>query len=206
VSRPYDLHFSGDVCEFVIGNNTSTYRFGANVEDLHIAVMIDNRPIIGFAADEQHLLLSANLFDEDNQLVLSVRENELQYSVKSWDVELVGRRLTIRSGVRDIFVELEFDPPNRVVISRGKVLWNGIELRVTRDGVLCVNDGSTLSRIGAIQVPVALGVGQLPPIPIGFAIHMREECRFPVGAKRMSQVAARQSSIAKSGRGRKGAT
>jgi hypothetical protein len=43
-------------------------------------------------------VLTLRAFDEYNQPVLFIHNSRLVYSVSSWDIQLVGRNLTIREG------------------------------------------------------------------------------------------------------------
>ncbi len=121
VSKPYDLHFSAQEAEIVLGGNTF-YAEYKGYQTVIIPLLIDGIAIIGFVLEENHLLLNLVIFDEFNQLILHIGNNQMYYSVGVWDIQFVGKILTIREEQRKILVEIKFQPPNKVVIERGRFL------------------------------------------------------------------------------------
>ena len=129
VSLPYNLYFEGTQCGVQLGSNifyTEDRGTGASMD----AVIIDNIPIIRFGLIDGHLLLTLQIFDEFNNLILRVWENELVYVPKIWDIEFVGKCLIIREAKRKILFEIEFQPPDQIVISRARLLCNGAEVNI----------------------------------------------------------------------------
>jgi trigger factor len=158
VSKPYDLHFEGLECEIEIGSNRFVMEdqgYGTSV----IPVSIDDVPLLAFIMADGHLLLNLNLFDESNNLVLSIKNNHLYYSTNPWDIQLVGRRLTIREAARKLLVEIEFQIPNKIFVTRGRLLRNGVELLVDRKFVLLTNTNMLLSGSYAHNCPGGLMIG-----------------------------------------------
>jgi hypothetical protein len=123
-----------------VGSNVTEFS-GRDV----VAVMIDGVPLAGFHVVDGRGLLMMNMFDENNVPVLSVFENQLVYSVDPWDIQLVGSTLTVRMGGRDIFIRIEFHPPDRVVVSRGRLLLNGVAIEIWPDRMTVLNGGNTFS-------------------------------------------------------------
>ena len=77
---------------------------------------------------DNQLLLNVIIFNKYNKLVFEIRENQLFYSTETWDIQFVGTTLTIRESLGEILIEFKFTPPNRIEISRGKLLHNGVEV------------------------------------------------------------------------------
>lgn len=130
VSSPYTLYYSGDYAEVNIGNVSFICRdkgFGAQM----IPIITNNIPNISIILLDGHYLLDINLFDKENNPILIIRDNALKYSVGIWDIEFVGRTLTMREASYNIFVEIEFETPNKVNIKRGKLYCNGKILKVS---------------------------------------------------------------------------
>jgi hypothetical protein len=165
VSRPYDLHFDGNVCEIEIGGN----HFSMTATDGDAALVpfsIDGLPILGFILQDGHLLLNLALFDEYNQLVLHIRNNQLVFAVSPWDIQLVGRNLVIREAARQILVDITFEVPNTIRIRRARFLRNGVEIAVWPDHVLLVNNGTRISGNSMTNCPTGFAIGPHdPPIP-----------------------------------------
>ena len=130
VSKPYDLHFSGDKCEAVLGSNTFTFEYRGE-PTFTVPVGVDGLPLLAFLLDDNHLLLHLRLFDEANNPVLEIVNNQLVYSVAPWDIRLVGTNLVVRDAPRKILIDITFDVPNRIIINRGRFLFNGVEILLT---------------------------------------------------------------------------
>jgi len=144
VSKPYDLHFSGKQAEMVIGGNGFTCE-DEGYGTIMVPISVDGAPLIGFVLADGHLLLNLVIFDEFNAPVLHIKNNQLFYSVSPWDIQLVGTNLTIREAHRKILIEIEFQPPDKVVINRGRFLRNGVEILVRPTNILITNNSTLLS-------------------------------------------------------------
>lgn len=139
ISKPYDLHFAGREAEIEIGTNSFTCEdigYGTAM----IPLSIDDTPLIMFLLEDGHLLLHLLVFDEFNRPVLCISNNHLFYSIQPWDIQLVGRVLTIREQHRKILIEIEFCPPGKVKILRGRFLRNGVEVLVRPENILITNN------------------------------------------------------------------
>lgn len=167
-SPPYNLHYSGTHCRSVIGSNVHEWpQLGPDV--FTIPLLIDTTPLILFRIQNGHLLLTAQLFDSANRLLAQIIDNQLVYATTAWDVEFVGKTLTIRGGPGDIFVRMRFEAPTTVVVERGHLWRNGIELDITPDRLLLANNNSTIMGCEAINCMVGISIGDCPP-GIGSAI------------------------------------
>lgn len=168
VSHPFQLHFSGSVISVGLGNN----RFcgGINSVDgglVFIAISVDDYDVIWFHVDSDgQVFLHANFLDECNLPLLVVNENVLTYRADCWDITFEGRTLTLRHGLRDIFLELEFCPPNHFQVCRGRLLCNGVEIQIIPDGLIIVNSGQLITN--------SVGQGGAIGLQLG-----RNERRFP---------------------------
>lgn len=163
VSKPYDLHYSGASCEANIGGNTFTTA-DAGYGTVMVPVSVDGIVLLGFILAEGHLLLNMVLFDESNELVLHIRNNELVYRPDAWDIELIGRQLIVREASRKILIDIVFEVPNRIVIARGRFLCNGVEILVRPDHLLITNNATLLSGCSAINCPGGLLIGRQPQL------------------------------------------
>jgi hypothetical protein len=164
VSKPYDLHYSGNECEIVIGGNSfSTKDAGYGTKLLPVSV--DGTPLLAFVLGDGHLLLSLNVFDAYNQLVLQIKNNQLLHSSAPWDIQLAGHNLVVREAERRILVDIGFEPPSRIVINRGRFLRN-VEILVRPDRIVIANNGETFSGIRTRNWPAGIVIGpHEKPIP-----------------------------------------
>lgn len=170
VSAPYDLHYSGDHCTTVIGDNTFTTKDQGHGTQI-IPLMIDGIPILGFILSDGHLLLNVNIFDEFNELALRIQNNVLTYSTSSWDVALTGRDLKIRESHGKFFLDMRFETPNMLRISRGRFLLNGVEVKISPTEVVITNNQTRMSGSRMENVTVGLSVGtEVPNVSAGVVL------------------------------------
>ena len=189
VSKPYDLHFSGDEAEIVVGGNvfrTQDRGYGT----ILLPLGVDGVPLIGFVLGDGHLLLNLNLFDECNRPILRIRNNQLFYVPESWDIELRGQTLIVREAARKILIDIRFEPPNRVVISRGRLLCNGVEVLVRPDHILVTNNSTLISGCAAEGVAGGLLIGHGNP-EIGGFFHLPDLSRY-LGDRSAAKTWARE--------------
>lgn len=144
VSKPYTLHFSGKQAEIVIGGNSFTCE-DQGYGTIMAPISIDGVALVGLILGDGHFLLNLIVFDECNVPVLHIKNNQLYYSTNPWDIQLVGTTLTIREAHRKILLEIEFLPPNKVTISRGRFLRNGVEVLVRTNNILVTNNATYIS-------------------------------------------------------------
>jgi len=144
VSKPYNLHFSGNQAEIFIGGNSFTCE-DQGYGTVMVPISIDGVALIGLILGDGHLLLNVVAFDEFNSPVLHIKNNQLFYSTSPWDIQLVSTTLTIREAHRKILLELEFSPPNKVIVTRGRFLRNGIEVLVRPENILITNNATYIS-------------------------------------------------------------
>lgn len=161
VSKPYNLHFSGTDAHIEIGGNTFKSKALEYASTL-IPLSVDGTPLIGFVLADGHLLFNLVIFDEFNHPVLHIKNNQLFYSNIPWDIQLVGTTLTVREAHRKILVEIEFKPPNRVVINKGRFLHNGVEVLIKPTHIFITNNSGFISRCTAINCNVGLIIGHHP--------------------------------------------
>lgn len=194
-SYPFGLRYEGTHCEAVIGG--SQHIWPDVCEGLvSMPLLIDDTPIVAFRAEDDRLLLTVQLFNTDNELIVQVLDNELVFSAEQWDVEFEGRRLTVRHAPRNIFVSIKFDPPGRIILDRAHISRNGIEVEIHPDRVFLVNNRNTVAGMVATRCQVGLAVGD-PPDGLGGAIFMgsmRAPCPpYPATETRVVRIATKSA-------------
>lgn len=137
-SNPYELHFEGNAAEILIGGNSFKVEKNDNFTSFQ-PLVIDGIPIINFTFQDERLLLNIIAFDSDNIPTLQIQDNELVYDTRAWDIKFVGRKLIINQQARDILIELEFIPPNKISINRGHLLFNGIDIKISTNKLAIQN-------------------------------------------------------------------
>jgi len=151
----------GTECQVIIGDNLFTTK-DEGYGTFQVPLSIDMTPMIGFIMADGHLLLNLNLFDEFNNLVLQIKDNQLRQSVSPWDICLAGRNLTIKEATRKILVELIFEVPNTIRVKRGRFLLNGVEIIIRPNHLLITNSKTLVSGCTVLCVPYGVVIGPLP--------------------------------------------
>ena len=136
VTKPYNFHFSGTEASVEIGSNTFIINTQIkNKTSQFIPLMIDCYSLIEFRFEDGQMLLNLIIFDEFNIPILQIKDNILMYSAYLWDIEFVAKKITIRTKSRVILIEIEFCPPDKIKILRGKMLCNGVEVAINKNDV-----------------------------------------------------------------------
>lgn len=190
VSKPYNLYYSGVECEAVIGGNRFTTQDQGH-GTVMVPVSVDDIPLIGFILSDGHLLLNLNVFDENNNLVLRIVNNELFYAASPWDIELVGKNLLIRESQRNFLVDMTFEPPHTVRINRGRLLCNGVEIIIRPEHILVTNNRTLVTGCQAINCPGGLVIGPHER-PLGGFMSLQGISRYQ-GDRRDAERWARES-------------
>jgi hypothetical protein len=162
VSKNHLLHYSGKSVQLVLAN--SIFQFKDLPETAFFApLVIDGLAVVGFRVEEGKLLLQFIAFNEFNVPILQIEDNELIYRTEQWDIEWVGQKLTIREGHKKILLQLVFEPPHTIIMTKGRILFNGIELLIGTDYLFCSNNSSFFSGISTTNCAVGLATGD--PVP-----------------------------------------
>lgn len=191
-SAPHELHYDGTSVRIDIGGNWFT-RTGLAEGDVLAALVIDGITLIGFTYSDGILLLTLQLYAEDGTKLLSIEENELTYSTGAWDIEFVGKTLTIRQKRGDIWLEVDFLAPDMVRIARAKIVLNGIGVLVRPDCLIDTNSCNGIMGTSARNVPYGIVFGNSPncfPACIGMEVPRREPVSFAAAEKRARELAA----------------
>ncbi len=180
-SRPLLMHYEGNSCEIHIGSESFvTETKGHPAESLPL--MVDGNPLIGFRLEEGHLFLYLQLFDQFNLPVINIYQNNLIYSASPWDIQFVGRTITIREESGKFLTRLTFEPPSKVTVDKGRFLYNGVEILVDSDYILLTNNNTYLKDNVYKNCHGGLVIGSLPK-PICSAIRFRKINRYLGGHK-----------------------
>lgn len=172
---PFDL--GSDVPEVVLGNIA--------IRNTPVLIRVDGDELLSVRAPEVEggpFRLSAYLTDGRGRLQLAIVDNEWQSPTSNWDVSLVGQRITIRSGVRDIALVLRSDPPNRLIVERLKLAHRALQIqcqlnRPTRFFVGSSTELETYSaeidgcEVGIEIVDQSIGIGRGGSVKLSMTIN-----------------------------------
>lgn len=160
----YDLYYYGDAFRIDLGSVSIGGDKGRHPSVCE-AIRIDDQPLLWVKIEDNHLLLNLHVYDSKGQLALQISDNELVLNVRSWDVEVVGTRITIREALGNILFEIQFKPPGTVVVSRGRFLYNGVELLVTPEWCSILNIAYFLQNVGLKNYYAGIVIGDSPNSP-----------------------------------------
>lgn len=140
------LEFHGGSCAIWLGDNVST----AQLKDgqAMVAIGVDGIPLVGFGVWQGRLVSMLNLFNEYNELVLQIVENELRYHSLPWDIRFEGNLLTVHEASRKYLLEMELLMPNQIRVRRARILCNGVEIVIQRNGRVVVDNTSLGGNLG----------------------------------------------------------
>lgn len=163
-SSPLSVMFNGDSPEIILGEQTFTCDDGRR-PTVMVPVMIDRQVPFGFTLDANGLLLNLDARNSKNQPVLQIKDSELAVATSAWDATMVGSKLSIWNEARDICLELDFQPPNRIVLQKYDIKINGKSLGISPKGVVIKGQdvpAITLSGGGTVSANVGMLVGEHP--------------------------------------------
>jgi trigger factor len=158
-SKYLQLVYEGNECDVRLGR-TKFQVIGQ--PPYFVPLLIDRMDMVGFSFEAGRLLLILKIYDEYNQPILQVINNELVYAASAWDVTFQGRILTIRDAPRAITVEIEFEPPKGGWIRQGLFRYNGLSVAVT--------ENDTIFFDAELKPRLHLVIGELATNGAGFVI------------------------------------
>lgn len=168
-SNSMELYFSGNSCTFFFGGNSFSMDSHKIYPSILIPLMVDEVALFSFVLLGRKLMLNANIFDEDNNLILKIVNNNLVYSVDNWDITFIGKNLTIRQDLSKILLNISFETPNKVKINRARLFYNGKEISVFKDKILINNNNTQIIRSKFINFPVGITIGNVK-LPTAFSV------------------------------------
>ena len=137
LSSKHPLHYD-DAQEYdiVLGDNLFTFsKYTVRTGNSVYLAVIENEPLLQLTFDEGMVYLSCQFYDFNNKLVLKIDKNELVYSIDHWDITFVGTCLKINNAARDITLEIVFDTPAKMTITKAKLYFNGVYIRINENGI-----------------------------------------------------------------------
>ena len=134
ITKPKKLYFFGSEGEIKIGKLIWPFKYTG--DDIKIGtIIIDGFELMSLQIENNNYLFNMTILNEKRERVLSIRENELVYSVGFWDIEFVGKTLTLRNSSRDIFMEIKFESSS-INIVKGVFYCPGLKFDITNKEML----------------------------------------------------------------------
>lgn len=170
-STSMGLYYAGNTCEFFIGGNRFIMNSPQGSPGQIVPIMVDGISLLNFIFVDGQLLLNVQLFDENNEIILYIKENQLVYGIESWDIQMVGKTLTIRERARKILVNIIFETPNKVIIDKARILFKGAEILIKQDEMI-IGDNMCYMKSNEFQnIPIGVCIGDNPyPVSVGISL------------------------------------
>lgn len=161
-TQPFRLRFPSQACEFQCGTQSLFSGSLRTTGKILIPILVHGLAPISVRFEDRNLLLNISGYDRYGDLKLSVKNSELVLAASSWDIEFIANRLKVRSGKGKFIIDVEFRPPNKIVIWRYFFEYKGSELSLSPDD-LVVRYGRgnrvTLAGQGVIRATIGLNIG-----------------------------------------------
>jgi len=154
VSPWYKLHLNGETFSVQLGSNT----FFASKGQLTV-IRIDDLDLLSFKQVDGRFLMTMALFDDDDHFVATIIDNQLMFGTEQWDVKVEGTRLQFRRKLGDIFLDIEFAPPSKVIIRKAIFKHQGLKVVVVESAVGIPQCNTILSHSEFTDVSVGIGIG-----------------------------------------------
>lgn len=158
ITKPYRLQFKGQECIVAIGDQLNFKTSQKRTGNQMIPFLINNIKPLSFRFYDKYLLLNLSVLDEENNPSLIVHDGELVFSVNNWDVEFIGRRLKIRKKKGVIYFDIEFVPPNKIVLWKFDINIHGHHVEIKNGKVIYKN--LTITGAGEINASVGVNIGE----------------------------------------------
>ncbi|MFJ5180035.1 SEC-C metal-binding domain-containing protein [Pseudomonas fulva] len=124
----------------------------SNVKSL---IRVDGEDVFSISPPSEEgspFTINAKIYDRGGRLILRIVESEVQVLGISWDVEVVGQRVIIRSfsGIFDLILRVE--PPRKIIIERMNMVYKGLAISCSEGKALSVEFGGMVMSIQSAEV------------------------------------------------------
>jgi len=121
------------------------------IVNINKILSIDDHVILAIDPPEQAgapYAISGEFFDDSGNLLFKIEKNEWVGSIESWDVETVGRTITIRKGPGNIALRITALPPDGIMIERADMFCRHARFTVNeyQAQLLTCNEGGVTLR------------------------------------------------------------
>lgn len=121
---------------FDIGTKQPSIKVGESIfNNTDTLFEIEEKELISFKSprDEgEPFLLNAEFYNDQNELVLKIENNEWEATTDNWDLEIIGRTLKIRERLGKFVLEIENNPYGIFSIKRINMNYKGYKISNTK--------------------------------------------------------------------------
>lgn len=127
--------YSSEVFDFAEGH--PALRFGGVLlSNCPIPIQVAGHPLFSIKPPEEvggPFRLSGLFTDSSGKVTLQIEDNEWRAASSAWDVEIQGRRITIREAHRIVHLVLRVDPPRELVVEKLNMSLYGLAFEANGD-------------------------------------------------------------------------
>jgi len=104
----------------------------------HVILKSRDELILGCSQDPigGPMQLSAIFRDRNNQICLEIVKNEWRASTQNWDVKYIGKKLKIYEVEREIGIEIEVEPPDKIYFNSFITYFDNCKLLLNRESMI----------------------------------------------------------------------
>lgn len=95
--------------------------------------------------------VNATLYDRRGRCVIKIENNEFKTAICSWDVEVIGPRINVRSAPGKFDMVIRAEPPRRLVIERLDMAYKNFSIRSREGHSTVIETGGTLLKAGGYK-------------------------------------------------------
>lgn len=161
------IGFSKDISGVKVRVGTNFFEYNFEGFDRFIVFSVDGVQLFHVSKCENEIFFNLLLFNEFNEPVLEVINNEMIHRSDIFDITYVGTKLVVKGTDNKIFIELKFDTDGTISVSKASLYCNGVKLILDGD-ILSTNDSAVTPERGGIFLqgttvrgfPCVLAVGR----------------------------------------------
>jgi hypothetical protein len=141
---------------FDIGRKPPVVQFGNSIfesDDDFVLFDVNGKDLLRFNAPvepNEPFTLTASFYDKEQAFIFGIVRNEWKGNVSSWDIETVGKTITIRCGPGNIALQITNIPRERLVINQIDMQYKGYRIFGNDKGMMSITSphGSRISTMG----------------------------------------------------------
>lgn len=147
--------------EFYMGNVRVPVRLGGSNINARSIIQFEDQVLLGFSEPEQvgsPIRLNARLTDSRGNPLLLIVANEWQANSRRFDVNVVGKQMTVRDAAGDIMLEIKLAAHSVLEIDRLNMELHGFKIQVGSDEYFTIENpqGCVVRQRGLISGDIGL--------------------------------------------------
>ena len=137
---------------FDVGTSHPIVNIGVlSAVDCKYILTVNSEPVLWITQSEkspESFCINADFRNNNGITVLKIVDNEWRVRTGNWDAEVIGNRLTIRNGPRDIALRMRSDPPTGISIELMRMQVEGVFFEFLANQMeITLPNGQTISAL-----------------------------------------------------------